>query len=128
MIRKKEFSNIIKQIILSNQKHKCHKCGIKFNVVNLPEFEYKDGNISNNAKTNLQVVCTNCLNLGKFQWTTSVQNAIFNGMGTWIHLKKSYFMRRPTKRRVCTDAYLQQVLQWASRSMHGEGRNVWVWL
>lgn len=66
MLQKKEFSNFNKQIVLSNQKHKCLKCGIKFNVVNLPKFEYKDGNISNNAKTNLHVVCLKCLSLGKF--------------------------------------------------------------
>ena len=60
MIQKKEFSNIHKQIVLSNQKHKCQKCGIKFNVANLPSFRYADGNIANNAKTNLQVLCLEC--------------------------------------------------------------------
>jgi transposase-like protein len=43
MIQKREFSNIHKQIVLSNQKHKCKKCGIKFNVAHLPNFGYTDG-------------------------------------------------------------------------------------
>ena len=67
MVQKKEFSNIHKQIVLSNQKHRCQKCGIKFNVANLPKFEYKDGNSSNNAKTNLHVLCMDCLDLGRHQ-------------------------------------------------------------
>lgn len=64
MIQKKEFSNIHKQIVLSNQKHKCKNCGLKFNVANLPNFGYADGNISNNAKTNLQVLCLDCTTHG----------------------------------------------------------------
>jgi len=64
MIQKKEFSNIHKQIVLSNQKHKCEKCGIKFNVAHLPNFGYADGNITNNARTNLQILCSECSSQG----------------------------------------------------------------
>lgn len=67
MIQKKEFSNIHKQIVLSYQKHKCQKCGIKFNVANLPNFGYLDGNIANNAKSNLQVLCHSCISQEKNQ-------------------------------------------------------------
>ncbi len=67
MIQKKEFSNIHKQVILSNQKHKCKKCGMKFNVANLPNFGYADGNIGNNTKTNLQILCLECSKIGKKQ-------------------------------------------------------------
>jgi len=67
MIQKKDFSNIHKQIILSNQKHKCKKCGIKFNISHLPNFSYIDGNIANNVKSNLQVLCLDCSKKGKNQ-------------------------------------------------------------
>ena len=67
MIQKKDFSNIHKQIILSNQKHKCKKCGIKFNVAHLPNFSYIDGNFANNTKSNLQVLCLDCSTKGKNQ-------------------------------------------------------------
>lgn len=62
MIQKKEFSNIHKQTILSFQKHKCKNCGIKFNVAHLPNFGYIDGNMTNNSKSNLQVLCLDCSN------------------------------------------------------------------
>ena len=65
MIQKKEFSNIHKQIVLANQKHKCQKCGKKFNVANLPNFGYIDGNVANNAKLNLRVLCAKCIGKGK---------------------------------------------------------------
>lgn len=65
MIQKKEFSNMHKQLVLSSQKHKCRKCQKKFNVANLPEFGYIDGNASNNAKSNLQALCLDCLNKRK---------------------------------------------------------------
>ena len=61
MVQKKEFSNVHKQLVLSFQKHKCSRCQKKFNVANLPEFGYIDGNVSNNAKANLQVLCFDCL-------------------------------------------------------------------
>jgi transposase-like protein len=67
MVQKKEFSNIHKQLILSSQKHKCKNCERKFNVANLPEFGYIDGNVSNNTKSNLQVLCMECLENGKKQ-------------------------------------------------------------
>ena len=67
MVQKKDFNNFHKQIFLSNQKHKCQKCGIRFNNANLPKFEYKDGHTSNNATTNLQVLHIDCFDLGKFQ-------------------------------------------------------------
>ena len=65
MIQKREFSNIHKQIVLSNQKHKCKKCGIKFNVAHLPNFGYTDGNVANNTLSNLKVLCLECTEKGK---------------------------------------------------------------
>jgi hypothetical protein len=65
MIQKKEFSNIHKQMVLSNQKHKCKKCGVKFNVAILPNFGYIDGNVANNTKTNLKVLCLDCTEKGR---------------------------------------------------------------
>lgn len=67
MIQKKEFSNIHKQLVLSHQKHKCKKCQKKFNVANLPEFGYIDGNFVNNSRSNLQVLCLDCMTQGKNQ-------------------------------------------------------------
>ena len=60
MVQKKEFNQFFKQKILSDQKHKCKKCGLKFNGSNLPEFGYNDGNITNNEKNNIQALCLNC--------------------------------------------------------------------
>ena len=63
----KEFNNTQKQTVLSIQKHKCKKCEKKFNISNLPEFGYIDGDVRNNAKTNIQALCINCFTQGKNQ-------------------------------------------------------------
>jgi len=67
MIQKKEFNESHKQLILSYQKLKCNKCEKKFNVSNLPEFGYIDGNIANNSKGNLQALCMDCFTFGENQ-------------------------------------------------------------
>jgi predicted RNA-binding Zn-ribbon protein involved in translation (DUF1610 family) len=70
MIQKREFSNIHKQIVLSNQKHKCKKCGIKFNVAwkcckqhNVKSKSFMS-RVHRKRKEDMNYICPKC----KFQW------------------------------------------------------------
>jgi 5-methylcytosine-specific restriction endonuclease McrA len=47
----------IKEHILDKQHHKCAKCNRLLNVV---DYDHKDGNRSNNKESNCVALCPNC--------------------------------------------------------------------
>jgi transposase-like protein len=59
MIQKREFSNIHKQIVLSNQKHKCKSC--KQHNVKSKSFMSR---VHRKRKEDMNYICPKC----KFQW------------------------------------------------------------
>ena len=57
---RKSFSSNVKEEVLLTQNSKCKKCGIKFSSTIRPHYDHKNGNRSDNRKTNLQALCANC--------------------------------------------------------------------
>ena len=57
-------SDTIKKYLLEKNKYKCEKCGFEgYNELThntILQVHHKDGNSSNNAEENLQVLCPNC--------------------------------------------------------------------
>ncbi len=54
---RQHFSNSVKQKILRKQDHKCAHCKRILNVV---DWDHKNGNRSNNNESNCQALCPNC--------------------------------------------------------------------
>jgi hypothetical protein len=55
--QRQHFSNSVKQIVLRRQDHKCAHCKRILNVV---DWDHKNGDRSNNSESNCQALCPNC--------------------------------------------------------------------
>jgi len=55
--KRRNFSHLVKQIILTIQGYRCKKCN---SILIYPNFDHTDGNRSNNDISNCQALCPNC--------------------------------------------------------------------
>ncbi len=55
--KRRSFSKVTRNRILTKQNHKCIICGNNFDA---KDFDHIDGNISNNSLENCQALCPNC--------------------------------------------------------------------
>ncbi|MGC2382035.1 MAG: HNH endonuclease signature motif containing protein [Nitrososphaeraceae archaeon] len=54
---RQHFSDSVKESVLKKQNHKCARCK---HILNVVDWDHKNGDRSNNSESNCQALCPNC--------------------------------------------------------------------